>query len=179
MREERSLYNTRRLRRASRNVVDKCYDFSRSKKVEKLCQKSGRRGCYYDSLLQELRGLFEDIRDQVDDSTAADMLTQLSGRVGGLQRAIQSACHGHSKIDKRAVAKVLWQHKSTFHYLLNNGVKLAISHEKWSNLALPAVVLWGDRVSGLSLVPIAPMSRRARTTRKPQRYRQSLLPFAG
>lgn len=179
MKEERSLNNTRRLRRATRNVVDKCYDFSRSKKAGKLCQKSGRRGFYYDSLLQELKVLLEDMRAQVEDFTAANMLTQLSVRVGGLQTAIQFACRTQSKIDKREVTKVLWQHTSTFNYILRHGVQLGFSHEKWSNLVLPAVVLWGDRVNGLSLVPIAPMSRRARTARKPQRYRQAFLPFAG
>jgi hypothetical protein len=176
MRGERSLGNTRRLKRMSRNVMAKFRDFERSRKSRELCPQCGKRGHYYERTLDGLAGVVQDIREQTVDPRAIELLGQLLGRLAALQAAVQAVCQSHRKMDHRIITKLLWQHRHAFAYLLSQSVPLSISYEKWADLALPAVALWDGRVNGLSLTSVRSISSTPKK-RAPRRFRQALLPF--
>jgi len=145
------LQTTARVRRITRAVIKKTYDFSHGRKLHRLCACRGGRGPYHAAAFEALERFLGAATRDLLDAELQEACSKLREACRRLRVAVGHSCATGRKLSPARVTLVLSQHRATFFLLRRHRADLSFDVSKWTDLVLTVVALWGNRVSGLSL----------------------------
>jgi len=141
-----TINQTKQLKRMSYRILRKMHELERGRKVSRVYSKKCKAEACVSACLIHLRELLDISFTAIELGDDAAIIERYLSILKVVIREVRQGAETSTKLHRGTLAKLLTAHTAAFNLILRKGINLPIGPDVWSNVVLPAIAVWGDKI---------------------------------